>query len=201
MARRTSQLLVVLPALLALGCASEDPSEQDEREQAEPEQDEPEPDEIAAPAHGGQTGSASCDDNPPDCVCDVLGGASILRGTVTQSQTSQVQVEIVEVYGTTNPSLVPGAIIGGSFIVGQPCGMGDLAPPTLGLDVFVAFDSGPPEGEPLLQGWLQLMPYEEPLPLTNQRSLSSSDFGVLLDDEECREHFGSEELFLCDEMF
>jgi hypothetical protein len=194
MPRRTSHLLVALPALLAFGCASEDPNEPAEQEEREQ-------DEIAAPAEGGQTGSASCDENPPDCVCDVIGGASIVRGVITQSQTSQVQVEVVEVYGTADASIVPGATIGGSFIVGQPCGLGDLAPPALGLDVFVAFDAGPEEGEPLLQGWLQLMPYEDPLPITNQRSLSSEDFDVLLDDAACREHFASEDVLLCDPTF
>jgi hypothetical protein len=203
MARRTSHLLVALPALLAFGCASEDPNEPTEPVEQEPnEQDEQdEPPDIAAPAEGGQTGSASCDDNPPDCVCDVIGGASILRGVITQSQTSQVQVEVVEVYGTAEAGIVPGVTIGGSFIVGQPCGIGDLAPPAVGLDVFVAFDPGPDRGQRLLQGWLQLMPYEDPLPITNQRSLASEDFGVLLADAACREHFSTEEPFLCDETF
>lgn len=186
MAARRTSLLFALPALLALGCGSAEPNEQEA---------------IAAPAEGGQTGSASCDDNPPDCLCDVIGGASILRGVVVQSQTSQVQVEVVEVYGAADPTIVPGAIIGGSFIVGQPCGMGDLAPPALGLDVFVAFDLGPEDSDRLRQGWLQLMPYEDPLPITNQLSLSSDDFDVLLDDARCREHFASPEPFLCDDTF
>lgn len=196
-------LLGMVVALLALACGSEQSSDPNElNEPSVPsESDEPseptEPDEVA----GGQTGSASCDENPPECVCDVIGGASILRGVVTRSQPSQVQVEVVEVYGTTDPSIATGTIIGGSFIVGQPCGLGDLAPPALDLEVFVAFDRGPDEGDPLLQGWLQILPYEDPLPITNQRPLAAEDFGVLLDDTACREHFASEEPFLCDETF
>lgn len=155
---------------------------------------------VAAPAEGGQTGSAGCD-NPPDCVCDVVGGASIVRGVVTQSQPSQVHVKVTEVYGTTAVEIATGATLGGSFVVGQPCGLGDVAPPALGLDVFVAFDPGPVDGERLLQGWLQLMPFEDPLPITNEKPLASEDFAVLLDDSACREHFGSDEPFVCEETF
>lgn len=180
-------LLRVLPALSLGACGSDVDAEQDQAQ--------------AGPAEGGQTGSASCDDNPPECVCDVLGGASILRGVVTEAQTSQVRVDVVEVYGSAEPAVVVGATIGGSFIVGQPCGLGDLAPPATGLDVFVAFDPGPEGTDRLLQGWLQMMPYEDPLPITNQLSLASEDFGVLLDDAACREHFTSPEPFLCEGSF
>jgi hypothetical protein len=200
MARRTVHLFSALTALLALACGAERADESmTPNESSEPSEPSApsEPDEVA----GGQTGSASCDENPPDCVCDVIGGASIVRGVVTQSQPSQVQVEVVEVYGTTEPSIGAGTIIGGSFIVGQPCGLGDLAPPALGLEVFVAFDPGPVEGDVLLQGWLQILPFEDPLPITNQRPLAVEDFGVLLDHAACREHFASEEPFLCEDTF
>jgi hypothetical protein len=176
-----------LLALALVGCGAEAPKEQDQAQ--------------VGPAEGGQTGSASCDDNPPECVCDVIGGASILRGVVTEAQTSQVRVEVIEVYGSTDPTIVAGTTIGGSFIVGQPCGLGDLSPPETGLDVFVAFDPGPEGTDRLLQGWLQLMPYEDPLPITNQLSLATEDLGVLLDDAACREHFTSPEPFLCNGSF
>lgn len=181
MARLTRDFSAALVALGVLGCGASDGGE---------------PAELTA---GGQTGSAHCDDNPPDCVCDVIGGTAIVRGVVREATADQVTVGVTEVYATRDPAIAAGVTVGGSFIVGQPCGLGDLAPPELGLDVFVAFEAVSAGDGSLLDGWLQLMPFEDPLPITQHLPLSSEDFAVLLDDAACRDHFSSPEPFLCED--
>lgn len=167
--------------------------------------------ETASVVEGGQTGSASCN-NPPDCVCDAVRAAVVLRGVVSEPMADDsrssaadaavplglpwVNVEVAAVL-TPDAELEPGASIQGTFQRGLPCGVGSQDPVPPGTEVLVAF-------EPLRAGTtgnLYLVEWQETLHLTDEVTLAAKDATILVDLEVCRERFATTEELECDGAF
>lgn len=142
---------------------------------------------------GGQTGSASIG-NPPECVCDAVAGAVVLRAVVDELTTTDVVVEVTTVLASDLGSanrVQPGTRLQASYQIGLPCtqtepsGLRERIAIGSSVLVHIAAD----QASLSAVSSISVVPWEPTLQLTECAQLSRAELPVLLDGDACWERF------------